>query len=398
MRILMLVATSVATDTRVLREARTLVSAGHSVHIIGKSVPEGFEPDPGITVSSVGTSSVFRAEGGQSLSGRRLSPPVRFARWLLLPTHRASAFKRWADGVLIDGRRREFDVVHAHDYTALAVGAQLAGERGVDYVYDTHEFWTGMARQYRPTPLADLRERRAEARLGGAAAEVITVADGIKGALAETYGWQHVTVVQNTFVAPDPRPEVPDEPTGLIYAGRLAAFRDLEAVAEASRPVDQPIELRGPADDTWLASFDPGRATVAEALPLQEVSERIAAAGISLITLADGWRNHELTIPNKVFHAVSLGVPVVASDVGELAKVVRRHDLGALYPPGDAVGLAEAIRNVVQDFQRYACNVEAARAELSWDADAARLLAVYERLGSGPAGALGRTLRQLLPD
>ena len=389
MRILMLVATSVATDSRVLREARTLTGAGHSVHIIGRSVPEDFEPDSGITVSSVGTSSVFRAEGGRSLAGRKLSPPMKFARWVLLPQHRASAFKRWADGVLVDGRRREFDVVHAHDFTALAVGAQLATERGVPYIYDTHEFWTGMARQYRPTPLNDLREKRAEARLGGAAAAVITVADGIRGALEETYGWDHVTVVQNTFVAPNPRPVVPEQPTGLIYAGRLAAFRDLETVAEASRQVDLPIELRGPADDTWLAGFDPGRATIAESLPLAEVSKRIVEAGISLITLADGWRNHQLTIPNKIFHAVSLGVPVVASDVGELAKVVRRHDLGELYAPGDAEGLARAIRKVVEGFRRYACNVEAACAELSWDADAARLLAVYAGLESGAAGVRG---------
>lgn len=389
MRILMLVATSVATDTRVLREARTLVGAGHSVHIIGKSVPEDFEPDSGITVSSVGTSSVFRAEGGQSLSGRNLSAPMKFARWVLLPQHRRSAFGRWADGAVADARTRRFDVVHAHDFTALEAAATLAAERGVPYVYDTHEFWTGMARQYRPTPLLDRLERRTEARLGGAAAEVITVADGIKDALRETYGWDHVTVVQNTFVAPEPRPEVPTAPTGLIYAGRLSAHRELETVAKASYLVDLPIELRGPADDTWLMGFDPGRATIAEALPLGQVSERIAAAGLSLITLADGWRNHQLTIPNKIFHAVSLGVPVVASDVGELAKVVRRHELGELYEPGDAVGLAAAIRKVVSEFERYACNVEAARAELSWDADAARLLAVYARLESGSAGARG---------
>lgn len=389
MRILMLVATSVATDTRVLREARTLVGAGHAVHIIGKSVPEGFEPDPGITVSSVGTSSVFRAEGGQSLSGRKLSAPMKFARWVLLPQHRRSAFGRWSDGAVADARTREFDVVHAHDFTALEAAATLAAERGVPYVYDTHEFWTGMARQYRPTPVLDRLERRTEARLGGAAAAVITVADGIKGALEETYGWHHVTVVQNTFVAPDPRPEVPAAPSGLIYAGRLSAHRDLETVAKASYLVDLPIELRGPADDTWLMGFDPGRATIAEALPLAQVSQRIATAGLSLITLADGWRNHQLTIPNKIFHAVSLGVPVVASDVGELAKVVRRHELGELYEPGDAGGLAAAIRKVVADFERYACKVEAARAELSWDADAARLLAVYARLESGSAGARG---------
>ncbi len=84
----MLVATSVTTDTRVLREATTLREAGHEVHVIGRSVPAGYAPPAGITVSSVGTSSAFRAEGGASLSGQRLGSHVRFARWLLLPEHR----------------------------------------------------------------------------------------------------------------------------------------------------------------------------------------------------------------------------------------------------------------------------------------------------------------------
>ncbi|AQP43487.1 glycosyltransferase [Tessaracoccus flavus] len=389
MRILMLVATTVATDTRVLREARTLVGAGHEVHIIGRSVPDTFQPDPGITVSSIGTSSVFRPEGGQSLAGRKLSPPMKLARWALLPQHRRSAFGRWADGALADSRGRQFDAVHAHDFTALEAGATLADERGVPLVYDSHELWTGLPREYRPTPLQDRRERRVEQRLGSRADAVITVGDGVAGALRDQYGWDHVTVVRNTFPLNPGKPDVPDEPTGFVYAGRVAAFRELEAIAAASHLVDLPVTIVGPADDTWLGTFDPGRATVLPALPLDEASRLMQANGISLVTHSDRWANHRLAQPNKLFHAVGLGLPVVATDTGELAKVVREHDLGALYPPGDAAGLAGAMRRVVHDFQRYACNVEAAREALSWDADAARLVAVYARLFSGAAGTRG---------
>src|SRR5450759_5638957 len=53
-RVLMLVWTGVSTDTRVLREARTLVDEGWSVHIIGRAVPSDFVAPQGISVSSVG--------------------------------------------------------------------------------------------------------------------------------------------------------------------------------------------------------------------------------------------------------------------------------------------------------------------------------------------------------
>lgn len=376
----MLVATSVATDTRVLREAGTLADAGHSVHIIGRSVPEGFAPPPGITVSSVGTSSVFRAEGKPSLAGRKLPAPVRLARWLLLPQHRRSAFGRWAAGALEQADSLDFDVVHAHDFTALAAGATLADSHGAALVYDSHELWTGLPREHRPTPLADRREKRVEAELGGRAEAVITVGEGVADALRDLYGWSHVHVVRNTFpLLPEP-PVVPATPQGLVYAGRIAAFRELETISAASRELDLPVTMCGPADQTWLSSFDPGRATVLGALPLDEASALMAEAGLALVSHSDRWVNHRLALPNKLFHAVSLGLPVVATDVGELGKIVRQHRLGTLYAPGDAASLVQAIRSAVEDFENLKCNVEAARTALSWSTDSARLRAVYESL------------------
>lgn len=377
----MLVATSVATDTRVLREARTLVGAGHTVHIVGRSVPEGFEDADGVTVSSVGTSSVFRAEGQPSLSGRKLSLPVRLARWALLPQHRRSSFGRWADGAYEDAKGREFDVVHAHDFTALAAGERLAREHGTPLVYDSHELWTGLPREHRPTPLADRQERRLEAELGGRAHAVLTVGDGVAGALRKQYGWDNITVVHNTFPLIAELPPALETPTGLVYAGRVAAFRELETISEASREVDLPITVVGPADDTWLTSFDRGRLDVRAALPLAGASDLIQAAGLSLVTHSDKWENHRLAMPNKLFHAVSLGVPMVATEVGELARMVRKHDLGTLYVPGDAQSLVGAIRDALTKYPTLVGNVAQARPELSWETDAKRLVEIYERLG-----------------
>lgn len=391
MRVLMLVATTVATDTRVLREATTLVEAGHTVHVIGRSVPENFVPPAGITVSSIGTSSVFRAEGTPSLTGLSLPPHMRFARWMLLPQHRNSAFGRWADGAIADGRGREFDVVHAHDYTALRAGATLAEERGVPLIYDTHELWSGRPREYRPTPLLDRRERRIEGELGSRATAVLTVGDGVARALHQRYGWDHVTVVRNTFPRATPG-EPLGGPRGLIYAGRLAAYRELETVAAASERlagIGLPVALRGPADPTWLASFDTKATRIELPCPPEEVTAHLAAAGLVLVTHSDRWENHRLALPNKLFHAVQAGVPVVATDVGELAATVRQYGLGTLYTPGDPDALVEAARAAVADYAALTQAVRDAADELNWDTDAARLLAVYDRLaavGTAPKG------------
>ncbi len=383
MKVLMLVATSVAADTRVLREARALAEAGHGVHIVGRSVPTDWTPPAGITVSSVGTSSVFRAEGGASLAGQRLPAWKRLARWALLPQHRESTFRRWRAGAVADAAGRDFDIVHAHDFTALAAGAELAAQRGVGYVYDSHEFWAGLPRQYRPTPLLDRQQRREEARLGGAAAAVITVGDGVTGGLRSRYGWRHITVVRNTFDPLVPAPGLPDAPTGLLYAGLIARYRELDAVAAASHASPLPITLMGPSDGSWVAGFDPGAATVLPSADLATVDAALASNGLALVTHSDRWQNHRYALPNKLFHAVRVGVPVVATDVDELARTVRAHGLGELYRPGDPDDLLRAISAAMARYGELKANVTAARGELSWATDAARLVGLYERLAEG---------------
>lgn len=387
MDVLMLVWTGVATDTRVLREAGTLVAAGHRVHVIGREVPAGFRPPAGITVSSVGAPSVLRPSGTRTAPRpRRLPLPLRAARWALLPTHVASAQRSWARGVLELARPMRFDVVHAHDFSALPVGVRLATEHGVPYVYDTHELWLGRPRSGRPTPLRRRRERAEEARLGGAAAAVLTVSDGVADQLRADYGWPHVRVVRNTFPAGEPEratelPPLPDAPRGLVYAGRVAAYREIETiVAAARRLAPLPVTVVGPADETYLAALDRGPVTVLEPLPVDDVDTLLREAGLALVTHSDRWPNHRLALPNKLFHAVRAGVPVVATDVPELARVVSRHDLGVLYRPGDPESLTAAVRTAQERYRELVANVAAAAAELSWDRDAAVLTGVYAAL------------------
>lgn len=369
----MLVWTGVAEDTRVLREATALVGAGHDVHIIGRAVPAGFEPPPGIRVTSIGRPPLAQDRR------RRLTTAERAVRWLLLPDHVARRLGQWQQAALEEARRCPADVVHAHDFSALPVGVAAAEHLGVPLVYDSHELWTGRPREGRPAPLRHRAARRLERSLGGRAAAVLTVGEGVAAALRDTYGWPHVHVVRNSF----PRRDLPPpaaSPRGLVYAGRLGAYRELEVVARASSRLHLPVTLVGPGDKSWLAGFDPGRAVVHPAEPLHRVDERLVGAGLALVTHSDRWPNHRLALPNKLFHAVSLGVPVVATDVGELAAVVRRHALGTVYPPGDVAGLAAAVEAAVATYGDLTAAVRRAVPDLSWEHDERVLLDVYRRL------------------
>jgi glycogen(starch) synthase len=371
----MLAQSPVAGDSRILREASSLTGAGHEVHIIGREIPTDFVPPAGVTVTSIGMARGY----GSSTRSRNRGFPLRAARWLMLPEHRRSVEHAWVKHArdVATTTSPLPDVVHAHDFNTLVLGAELSARFGARLVYDAHEFWRGRPRIGRPTPIRAARERRLERELGYQAAAVLTVGDGIANALREDYGWTHVHIVRNTF---EPRLLTVGsllEPTAAVYAGRLAPYRELEVIAAASRRLDIPVMLVGPADHTWLAGFDPAAATVHPPTSLDGVDRLLAEAGLALVTHSDRWPNHRLALPNKLFHAVRVGVPVVATDVGELAKAVREYGLGELYQPGDHGDLVRAVRLAIVEYSAFRAAVAEAMPALTWPRDEAALLHVY---------------------
>jgi glycogen synthase len=404
-RVLALVQSAVAGDSRVLREAQALVAAGYAVHIIGRGVPNDFVPPDGVTVDSVGRSAGLRP-GGPGAPGRRaagprsLRPAFAAARWLLLPEHRARVEAAWRSGAAarveayLAGGRPDF--VHAHDFNTLQLAATVAGRTGAPLVYDAHELWAGRAQVGRPEPL---RRRRAAAREDALLARadlVLTVSDGIAERL-RARGARRVVVVRNSFPARSPAgPEtspLPDRPTGLVYAGRIGPGRDLETLV-ATAPALAEIGVRpvivGPADADYLARFAPVAAAVdlrPEPLPLDDVDDVYRRAGLAVVTLDDSCENHRLALPNKLFHAIRSGVPVVAADLPELARLVGEHRLGTTYTPGDPASLAAAVADVVARYPDVVASVAAAQAQLGWEHDGAVLVAEYAALTPVATGA-----------
>jgi glycosyltransferase involved in cell wall biosynthesis len=299
----------------------------------------------------------------------------------LLPQHRNRVHRAWLTAARVDALGRDADVVHAHDFNTLELGADVASRKGARLVYDSHEFWSGRPRHGRPTPYQRAAELRTERRLGAKADAVITVSYGIAELFRDRFGWSNVTVVRNSFPLPETAPEPPDRPGGAVYAGRIAAYRELETVAAAA-PMLQPLRvtLAGPADETYLASYQPGPITVRPTMPLPEAEALITREGLALVTHSNRWVNHRLALPNKLFLAVRAGVPVIATDVDELASCVRAYGIGALYRPGDVAGLVAATRTVMERYDEYVARVRAAAPALSWQSDGAALLGVYEGL------------------
>ncbi|HVN12117.1 MAG TPA: glycosyltransferase [Kineosporiaceae bacterium] len=409
-RVLALAQSAVAGDARVLREAEALATAGYEVHIIGRGVPPGFEPPAGVGVDSVGRSAGLRpgaAAPGSAPRPAQGRPGLAAARWLLLPEHRARVEGAWRAAAA--GRIEAYlasgppDVVHAHDFNTLEVAAGVADRTRAALVYDAHELWAGRAVVGRPDPVRRRRDARREDALLARADLVLTVSEGIAERLLAR-GARRVAVVRNSFPARPGSSPLPGRPSGLVYAGRIGPGRDLETLAAAA-PALAAIGVRpvvvGPPDASYLTHYRARSAMRGRrgaggdldlrpvTLPLDEVDEVYRSAGLAVVTLDGSCDNHRLALPNKLFHAIRAGVPVVAADLPELARVVTEDRLGATYRPGDAASLARAVAGVVERYPDAVAAVATAQDRYRWEHDAAVLTGAYAALPvATPSGAV----------
>jgi glycosyltransferase involved in cell wall biosynthesis len=85
-------------------------------------------------------------------------------------------------------------------------------------------------------------------------------------------------------------------------------------------------------------------------------------------------------LPLSVLEAMEVGLPIVATDVGSVREALTAEETGLLVPPGDAVGLAGAVRRLLDDRDLRRRLGDAARARWAAEFDAATMVAAYERL------------------
>lgn len=373
MKILMISRSAYEWDVRVRREARALSSAGHQVTFMG--LQSSTDSDGTIDLIDI------TSPGGDYGSSRSRSKSFyRAARWFLLPEHRARVAQQFARLVVESEKQLDLrpDVVHAHDFPALIPGAEIATRQHSKLVYDSHEIWSGRPRRGRPEPLRRRRQLRLEAALARTADAVIMVSDQGARLLSDMLGIEDVRVVRNTF--PTKHYESPGEPSGAVYAGRIAPSRDLHTVFSATcwEELGLALHAMGEVDDIdlpdWVVKHPMGT--------MEEVDGLLASVGIGLVTMTSHYINHRIALPNKLCQAISVGIPVVATNAPQTAEIVTSHGLGAIYEAGDRDSFSRAISDVVDDYTTYTDNVRSSQRLFDWQVDASRLLELYTELES----------------
>lgn len=376
-------------DARVKNEALSLASAGHSVTVHALftygATPRYEEEAPGVAVKRHGRKQ------GSMLAKPRVHTAKRSGFELgVLTVSRVLTHL----SVMASIAKERPDVVHAHDVNVLPTAWLAARLCGAKLVYDAHEISSGREGYRKIGRLVAWIEKKIMPRAAG----TITTTDARAKFFARAYGISRPLVLQNrprlVSVAGDDRIRrmlgLPADRPIVIYQGGQQPGRGLERLVACASRVPQAYfvfvgggslheELKQLAEQLSLTD----RVFFIPTVPLAELPFFTASADIGVQPIENTCLNHFTTDSNKLFEYVVARLPVIASDLPEIARVVREHDLGLLVKPGDSDALVESLNRLVDDPELrtyYSGRAERAASTLNWEGQEQSLIAMYERI------------------
>jgi glycosyltransferase involved in cell wall biosynthesis len=296
----------------------------------------------------------------------------------------------------------QYDVIHCHDLdtlpTAVAVRDKLVPPARL--IYDSHELFPFQF------PRGDKRQRywsRLEETYIRAADLVITVNASIAQELAQLYSITPPEIVYNSYgtqgnVAPLDEQAFLQHfratPGGfrVMFQGGFVGEKNLYNLVRAFQRFDNSVQLFLLGDGPIAADLHKlcrtqhiGNVFFGPWVPQEELLRYIAHAHLGVIPYSGSTiLNNLYCTPNKLFEFIEAVVPICASDLPELRRIVAGNGIGGVYPMEDAEAIADAIeacrtRCRKDDFALSARQV--ARELFSWDKQGAKLLELYDRLG-----------------
>lgn len=285
-------------------------------------------------------------------------------------------------------QERKAQLVHVHGYKA-TVFCGFARQWHLLPIIKTEH---GLPESMGTSPVGALRNRLYHGLDCIATRAAVDCVSYVAGDLQEHYKHEHrklPTVVIPNGVAGMSRAQFPRPPelqTGninLVIAGRLDTVKGHHlAIHAMSAP------SLAPTVHLYIIGTGPCAASLRVLAKTRDLTDRVHFLGFrrniyDYIAHCDMLLMPSLHegLPYTLLEAMALGTPIIASQVGGLAEVVKDGVTGLLLPPGDAASLAEAVARLCWDLElrrSLGDNARAIqRAQYSLDAMTERYLAIY---------------------
>ncbi len=290
---------------------------------------------------------------------------------------------------------RRASLLVANDLDTLPAAWYASRLKRTSLIYDSHEFFT---------EVPELEGRRArsvwlwfERRIFPQLKDVITVSDSIAGAYEQKYGVK-VRVVRNLPARehlPQVRPLTPQEagvPAGkkvvILQGSGINRDRGGEEAVRAMRYVEEAVLLVVGSGDALpemkkIVAEEglQGKVIFIPRQPLEKLYAYTALADVGLSLDKDDSLNQLYSLPNKLFDYIYNGVPVLASDLPEIKRIIKEYDVGLVLDEYSEEAMASAINWMVEkDYKKIkAEKLRQAATALTWEKEKKILENIYRK-------------------
>jgi glycosyltransferase involved in cell wall biosynthesis len=298
------------------------------------------------------------------------------------------------------------DLYHGMAYMGIPIALDLAGRHRGKVVYDARDIYVDAANVAKMGRPMRWIIGRAERRWARRVDRVITVNRPYAEIMARRWSVPLPLIVMNCSYRTkpaEPRPRRFHEALGLapetrivLYHGGLSPHRGIEQLMEAIPDVPGAVlvllgygSLRAELEVRAADPAHAGRVHLLPAVPPTELLDWVASADVVAMPIQPSTLNHRYTTPNKLFEAIAVGVPVIASDLPGMAPTVREADAGLLVDPTSPSEIAAACRTLLAEppevsAARRRHMLAAAHETFNWEHQVQGLLDEYGRLTGKP--------------
>lgn len=390
-------------DRRILNEVGSLQSAGFDVTVVAMPADDGDTNDPAYVVRVTASGELASRESWVLSVYKRVRTRVAM-NGLLMRTLKRVAWT-WAvdpetfyDKLMwATAARLPADVYVAHDLPMLPLAARLAAEKRATLVYDSHELYS--EQEFSVTERR--RWQEVEGKYIARCDAVITINPSIAGELERRYDVSKVHVISNaerrdSFPAGKrcfhEKFHLSADSKVLLMQGGLTAGRHLDVLVAAMRYVTNPaVILVVMGEGALLRSLEgivrthrlSERVFFHDAVPQSMLIATSAGADAGIVPYQATCLNNLYCSPNKLYEFIAAGIPVLASDLPELRRIVAGGDIGVVADLRSEKAMAQAIDDFFADADRFALwrkNAAAIRSRISWEVESERLVALYKAL------------------
>lgn len=290
---------------------------------------------------------------------------------------------------------RRVQLIVSNDLDTLLPNFLVHKLKGIPLVYDTHEYFTGvpeLANRKRVRNIWKAIEKRIFPRLK----HVITVNESIAALYREEYGNQ-ILVVRNIPEQKNRISTRTKSDLGLPAEKKIILLQG--AGINIDRGAEEAIEAMQFVEDAILVILGDGDVVDALKRKVSDLNldrkimfiprqtpdslyDYTTKADIGLTLDKDTNINYRYSLPNKLFDYIHAGVPVLASPMAEVKRIIEKYNIGCFVENHQPKHIADKMNQMLGDEvarSRWKQNLKIAASELTWEDEKKVLTELYKQ-------------------